>query len=149
MFKEEEEQGIRLANEDPFLITAQLDHYLYKKILIDTGADVVQHLGSDYIPMILGGLEGNALRTTVDFIIVDCDSSYNGILGRPALWKIKAFIAGHMLIMKLPSPTGVVTIQGDQLAARGCYTIDRDNGRKRAEVLASGSTSKLMSDVYE
>jgi len=117
--------------------------------LISFSWDVVQPLGSDYIPMILGGQEGNTLRTLVDFIIVDCDSSYNGILGRPALWKAKAFIAGHMLMMKLPSPTGIVTVRGDQLAARGCYAIDGDNGRRRAEVLASVSSNKLISDVYE
>ena len=39
-FEEEEEQGTRLPHDDPFLITAQLDHYLCKKILIHTGASV-------------------------------------------------------------------------------------------------------------
>ena len=63
----------------------------------------------------------------VEFIVVDCESSYNGILGRPALWKVMAFIVGHMLMMKLLSPAGIVTIRGDQLAVRGCYTIDLDN----------------------
>ena len=38
-FLEEEEEGIR-QHEDPFLITLQLDHYITKKILIDTGASV-------------------------------------------------------------------------------------------------------------
>ena len=34
-FLEEEEEGIR-PHEDPFLITLQLDHYITKKILVDT-----------------------------------------------------------------------------------------------------------------
>ncbi len=38
-FLEEEEEGIR-PHEDPFLITLQLDHYITKKILVDTGASV-------------------------------------------------------------------------------------------------------------
>lgn len=85
----------------------------------------------------------------IDFIVVDCDSSYNGILGRPALWKVMAFIVGHMLMMKLPSPANIVTIRGDQLAARGCYAIDQDNGRRRAEVLFFGSPKTLATDAYE
>ncbi|XP_004297857.1 PREDICTED: uncharacterized protein LOC101306229 [Fragaria vesca subsp. vesca] len=36
-FLEEEEEGIR-PHEDPFLITLQFDHYITKKILVDTGA---------------------------------------------------------------------------------------------------------------
>ncbi|XP_004293129.1 PREDICTED: enzymatic polyprotein-like [Fragaria vesca subsp. vesca] len=99
--------------------------------------------------MILEGVEGNTLRTWIDFIVIDCDSSYNGILRRLALWKIKAFIAGHMLMMKLPSPAGIVTIRGDQLAARGCYAINQDNGRRRVEILISGSPKTLTTDAYE
>ncbi|XP_004306247.1 PREDICTED: uncharacterized protein LOC101311121 [Fragaria vesca subsp. vesca] len=180
-FEEGKEQGIRQPHEDPFLVTAQLDHYLFKKILIDIGAsvnvlfknawqalrrgnnkviqdnellisfseDVVQPLGSNHIPVILESVEGNTLTTGIDFIVVDCDSSYNGILGRPTLWKVKAFIAGHILLMKLPFPAGIVTIWGDQLAARGCYAIDQDNGRRRAEVLVSGNPVTLVTDAYE
>ncbi|KAL6180861.1 hypothetical protein ACLB2K_047520 [Fragaria x ananassa] len=136
-------------HEDLFLITLQLDHYIMKKILIDTGAsfnvlfrsawkglhresnkliqdheplisfsgDVVQPLGSDSFGVSLEGREG-VTRATIEFIVVDCESSYNGILGRSALWKFKSFVAGHMLMMKLPTPTEIITIQGDQGAAR-------------------------------
>ncbi|XP_004308205.1 PREDICTED: uncharacterized protein LOC101307735 [Fragaria vesca subsp. vesca] len=175
-FLEEEEEGIR-PHEDPFLVTLQLDHYITKNILIETGAsvnvlfrsawkglhrgsnkliqdheplisfsgDVVQPLGSDNFGVSMEGREGVA-RAIVEFIVVDCESSYNGILGRPALLKLKSFVAGHMLMMKVPTPTGVITIRGDQGAARSCYAID--NGRKRSEVLLASQAMASPSDPY-
>ncbi|XP_004298152.1 PREDICTED: uncharacterized protein LOC101300818 [Fragaria vesca subsp. vesca] len=141
-FLEEEEEGIR-RHEDPFLITLQLDHYIPKKILVDTGASP---LGSDSFGVSMEGREGIA-RATVEFIVVDCESSYNGILRRPMLWKLKSFVAGHMLMMKVPTPTGVITIRGDQAATRSCYAID--NGRKRSEVLLASQAMASPLDPYE
>nr|XP_011462142.1 PREDICTED: uncharacterized protein LOC101299850 [Fragaria vesca subsp. vesca] len=175
-FLEEEEEGIR-RHEDPFLITLQLDHYITKKILVDTGAsvnvlfrsgwkglhrgsnkliqdheplisfsgDVVQPLGSNSFGVSMEGREGVA-RATVEFIVVDYESSYNGILGRPALWKLKSFVVGHMLIMKVPTPTGIITIRGDQTAAKSCYAID--NGRKRFKVLLASQAMASPSDPF-
>ncbi|KAL6181966.1 hypothetical protein ACLB2K_043389 [Fragaria x ananassa] len=81
--------------------------------LISFSGDVVLPLGSDNIVVVLEG-QGGTVRTLVKFIVVDCESSYNGILGRLALWKMKTFVAGHMLITKIPTPTGIATIRGDQ-----------------------------------
>ena len=57
----------------------------------------------------------------VDFVIVDCPSSYNVILGRPTLNRLKAVTSTYCLKMKFPTPNGVGQICGDQLLARECY----------------------------
>ena len=56
-----------------------------------------------------------------DFLIVDCPSSYNAILGRPTLNRLKAVTSTYCLKMKFPTPNRVGQICGDQLLARECY----------------------------
>ncbi|XP_004295300.1 PREDICTED: uncharacterized protein LOC101307475 [Fragaria vesca subsp. vesca] len=113
--------------------------------LISFSSDVVHPLGSDSFRVSMEGREGVA-RATIEFIVVDCESSYNEILGRPALWKLKSFVAGQMLMMKLPTLMGIITIRGDQRAARSCYAID--NERKRSEVLLASQAAASPSDPY-
>ena len=57
----------------------------------------------------------------VDFLVVDCPSSYNVILGRPTLNRLKAITSTYCLKMKFPTQNGVGQICGDQLLARECY----------------------------
>nr|XP_023880358.1 uncharacterized protein LOC111992701 [Quercus suber] len=56
-----------------------------------------------------------------DFLAVNCPSSYNVILGRPTLNKLKAVTSTYCLKVKFPTPNGVGQICGDQLLARECY----------------------------
>ena len=57
----------------------------------------------------------------VNFLVVDCLSSYNAIIGRPTLNSWKAVTSTYHLSVKFPIDYGVEQIQGDQLAARECY----------------------------
>ena len=56
----------------------------------------------------------------VNFLIVDCSSSYNAIIGRPTLNSWKAITSTYHLSVKFPTKYGVGEVQGDQLAAREC-----------------------------
>ncbi|GFY91372.1 hypothetical protein Acr_07g0015680 [Actinidia rufa] len=62
-------------------------------------------------------------QTTVwqDFIVVDCPSPYNAILGRPTLGGIKAITSTYHLKMKFPTLTGIGEVKGDQKVARQCF----------------------------
>ncbi|GFS29200.1 hypothetical protein Acr_00g0005780 [Actinidia rufa] len=53
--------------------------------------------------------------TTVwqDFIMVDCPSPYNAILGRPTLGGIKAITSTYHLKMKFPTLTGIGEVKGN------------------------------------
>ena len=59
----------------------------------------------------------------VDFLIVDCPSSYNVILGRPTLNQLKAANSTYCLKVKFPTPHGIGEVCGDQLLARECYQV--------------------------
>ena len=53
--------------------------------------------------------------------MVDCSSTYNGILGQPTLnsWKVET--STYHLMIKFPTEYGIGELQGDQVAARECY----------------------------
>ncbi|XP_016649719.1 PREDICTED: uncharacterized protein LOC107881130 [Prunus mume] len=57
------------------------------------------------------------------FLIVDCPTAYNVIVGRTTLTRVKAHLSPHMLLMKFPTCSGTGVIPGDQLSARTCYAI--------------------------
>ena len=57
----------------------------------------------------------------IDFLIVDCPSTYNIILGRPALNRLRAVTSTYYLKVKFPIAYRVGEIRGDQVLARECY----------------------------
>ncbi|KAK3003953.1 hypothetical protein RJ639_018744 [Escallonia herrerae] len=58
---------------------------------------------------------------TIDFLVVKVKSSYNGILGRTGLNKLRAVASTYHLAMKFPTPQGVGVIKGDQATAQKYY----------------------------
>ena len=59
----------------------------------------------------------------MNFLVIDCSSSYNAIIGRPTLNSWKAVTSTYHLSIKFPTEHGVGQVQGDQLAARECYLV--------------------------
>ena len=57
----------------------------------------------------------------LDFLMVDCPSSYNVIIGRPTLNRWKAATSTYCLKVKFPIDNRVGEIRGDQILARECY----------------------------
>ena len=57
----------------------------------------------------------------VTFLVVDCSSAYNVILGRPTLNSWKAVTSTYHLLIKFPTEYGVGEVRGDQVAAYKCY----------------------------
>ena len=57
----------------------------------------------------------------VTFLVVDCLSAYNAILGRPTLNSWKAVTSTYHLMIKFPSDYGVGELCGIQVAMRECY----------------------------
>ncbi|XP_034218821.1 uncharacterized protein LOC117630185 [Prunus dulcis] len=88
--------------------------------LLSFSGDLVQPIGSVRLPITFGTAPRKA--TTYDqFLIVDCPTAYNVIVGRTALTRIKAHLSPHMLLMKFPTPNGTGAIRGNQFSARTCY----------------------------
>ena len=61
------------------------------------------------------------LTRQLDFLVMDCPSSYNVIIGRPTLNKWKAATSTYCLKVKFPIDNGVGEVKGDQVLARECY----------------------------
>lgn len=68
------------------------------------------------------GEKNNVKIIMVKYIIVDAQSSYKLILGRPTLNELRAVISNAHLCIKYPlEGVHVGVIRGDQCTARKCY----------------------------
>jgi hypothetical protein len=59
------------------------------------------------------GTKDNYRIKYIKFEVVDFDSSYHAILGRPALAKFTVVPHYVYLLLKMPGKTGVLTLHGD------------------------------------
>ena len=88
--------------------------------LIGFGGMKVQPIGTITLPVMVGSYPQQVTKS-VNFLVVDCSSSYNAIIGRPTLNSWKAVTSTYHLSVKFPTECGIGQVQGDQLAARECY----------------------------
>ena len=61
------------------------------------------------------------LTRQLDFLVMDCLSSYNVIIGRPTLNKWKAATSTYCLKVKFSTDNGVGKVKGNQVLAKECY----------------------------
>ena len=61
------------------------------------------------------------ITKNVTFLVVDCSSAYNAILGQPTLNSWKAVTSTYHLMIKFPTDYGVGELCGSQMATRECY----------------------------
>ncbi|CAL2270673.1 unnamed protein product [Prunus armeniaca] len=96
------------------MVNRQITH------LLSFSGDLVQPVGSISLPIAFG-VAPRKMMTNDQFLIVDCSTAYNVIVGRTSLTRVKAHLSPHMLLMKFPTCNGTGVIRGDQLSARTCY----------------------------
>ena len=70
--------------------------------LIGFGGMKVQPVGTITLPVVVG-LYPQQITKEVNFLVVDCSSSYNAIIGRPTLNSWKAITSTYHLSVKLQS----------------------------------------------
>ena len=77
-------------------------------------------MGTITLPIVVGAYL-QQIAKEVNFLIIDCSSPYNAIIGRPTLnnWKATSFT--YHISVKFPTNYGIRQVQGDQLATRECY----------------------------
>jgi hypothetical protein len=99
-------------------------------------------LGSVVLPVTFGETRENYRTEYIKFEVADFETSYHAILSRPAIAKFMAVPHYTYLVLKMPSPAGVLSLQGDMKISFDCDTevVVRDNN-VAADVLSKlGST---------
>ena len=89
-------------------------------LLVGFEGTKVYPLGTVTLPITVGDYP-QQITKDVTFLVVDCSSTYNAILGQPTLssWKAKTLI--YHLMIKFPIEYGLGEVRGDQMATRKCY----------------------------
>ena len=88
--------------------------------LVGFGGSRVFPLGAVTLSVTIGNYPQQITRN-VTFLVIDCSSAYNAILGRPTLNSWKAVTSTYHLMIKFPTDYGVGELRESQMAARECY----------------------------
>jgi len=68
--------------------------------------------------------EGKNTRTIkIRYLVIDANTSYNILLGRPSINRLMVIVSTPHLVLKFHSRTGdILTVHVDQKEARECYS---------------------------
>jgi hypothetical protein len=91
------------------------------------------------------GNRDNCRVENLMFEVVDLDSPYHALLGRPVLAKFMASMHVAYLKMKIPGPKGVITIIGDYKRSMACASA----GSNLAETLIIAEERKKLKRAVE
>ena len=97
-------------------------------LLVGFGGTKVLPLGAITLSVVVGNYP-QQIAKNVTFLVVDCSSAYNAILGQPTLNSWKAVTSTYHLMIKFPTDYRVGELLGNQVAARECYMamMEMDN----------------------
>jgi hypothetical protein len=98
-------------------------------------------LGSVVLPVTFGKSWDNYRTEYVKFDVVDFETSYHAILGRPAIAKFMAVPHYTYLVLEMPSPAGVLSLQGDLKISHDCDT-------EAVEIAFTNQVPNAMIEVY-
>ncbi|XP_075636588.1 uncharacterized protein LOC142608800 [Castanea sativa] len=126
-FSEEDARHLHHPHDDALDISVQVGDKNTHPVLIDNGssADILYYLAFQQMRIDRERL----IIKDVTFLVVDCSSTYNAILGRPTLNLWKAVTSTYHLMIKFPIDYGVEELREDQVATRKCYIamLEMDN----------------------
>jgi hypothetical protein len=100
--------------------------------LVGFTGDKVCPVGIVTLPITVG-THPKTVSKTVDFLVVNCPSAYNAIIGRPTLNRLRAVTSTYHLLLKFPTEHGIGEVRGDQVAARECYLASLGSGRTESD----------------
>jgi hypothetical protein len=98
-------------------------------------------LGSVVLPVTFGETRENYRTEYIKFEVADFETSYHAILGRPAIAKFMVVPHYTYLVLKMPSPAGVLSLQGDLKISFDCDT-------KAVELAATNQVPNAMMETY-
>jgi hypothetical protein len=98
-------------------------------------------LGSVVLSVTFGETRENYRTEYIKFEVADFETSYHAILGRPAIAKFMAVPHYTYLVLKMPSPSGVLSLQGDLMISFDCNT-------EVVELAATNQVPNAMMVIY-
>jgi hypothetical protein len=98
-------------------------------------------LGSVVLPVTFGETRENYRTEYIKFEVADFDTSYHAILGRPTIAKFMAVPHYTYLVLKMSSPTGVLSLQGH-------LKIYFDYDIEAMELVATNQVPNAMMEIY-
>ncbi|XP_020229420.1 uncharacterized protein LOC109810376 [Cajanus cajan] len=120
-FTDKDFKGVDPVQDDPMVISVEINNCIEKKTLVDQGSERVDTRGTIDLYTYFGDDQPRR-RIKVRYVAVNANTSYNILLGRPSLNKLRAIVSTPHLAMKFPSEEGIViTLHADQKTARECY----------------------------
>ncbi|XP_056843235.1 uncharacterized protein LOC130495757 [Raphanus sativus] len=147
-FTAREQENVLAPHHDALVISLTIANCLVKRILVDNGSsnniifhsafadlgleptaltrkatplvgfsgEVKQTLGEVLLPVYAEGI-----NEATKFLVVDCPSSYNVIVGRSWIHDLGAVPSTLHQLVKFPTPWGIKAVKGDQENVRSCY----------------------------
>jgi hypothetical protein len=98
-------------------------------------------LGSVVLPVTFGESRDNYHTEYVKFEVANFETSYHAILGRPAIAKFMAVPHYTYLVLNMPSPVGVLSLQGDLKISHDCDTED-------VEIASTNQVPNANMEIY-
>jgi hypothetical protein len=98
-------------------------------------------LGSVVLPVTFGEIMENYHTEYIKIEVADFETSYHAILGRPAIAKFMTVPHYTYLVLKRPSPTSVISLQGDLKISFDCDT-------EAVELAAMNQVPNAMMEIY-
>jgi hypothetical protein len=98
-------------------------------------------LGSVVLPVTFGEIKENYRTEYIKFEVADFETSYHAILGRLAIAKFMVVPHYTYLVLKMPSPAGVLSMQGD-------LKIFFDCDIEAVELAATNQVPNAMMEIY-
>jgi hypothetical protein len=93
------------------------------------------------LPVTFGETRENYHTEYIKFEVADFETSYHAILGRSAITKFMAVPHYTYLVLKMPSPTGVLSLQGD-------LKISFDCDIEAVELTTTNQVPNAMMEIY-
>jgi hypothetical protein len=98
-------------------------------------------LSSVVLPVTFGETRENYRTEYIKFEFTNFENSYHAILGRPAIAKFMAVHHYTYMVLKMPSPAGVLSLQGDLKISFDCDT-------EAVELAATNQVPNAMMEIY-
>jgi hypothetical protein len=98
-------------------------------------------LGSLVLPVTFGENRENYRTEYIKFEVADFETSYHAILGRPAIAKFMVVPHYTYLVLKIPSPAGVLSLQGDLKISFNCDI-------EAVELTTTNQVPNAMMEIY-